>query len=114
MSEEQIQHAGRDAFKKEIKEKIKNAAFKYLRNIQSEHSKIRDIQYNKLETQSYLTSPIFYDEEVELLHALRSRYTNVKANFSYKFTNDMRCPLCLTDRDDQQHILSCSVLKKKT
>ena len=113
MSEEQIQHAGRDAFKKEIKEKIKNAACKYLRNIQSEHSKIRDIQYNKLETQSYLTSPIFYDEEVELLHALRSRYTNVKANFSSKFKNDMRCPLCLADRDDQQHILSCSALKRK-
>ena len=64
-------------------------------------------------TQSYLTSSIFYDEEVELLHALRSRYTNVKANFSSKFKNDMRCPLCLTDREDQQYILSCSLIKRK-
>ena len=60
-----------------------------------------------------MTSPIYINDEVNLLHALRSRSINVKNNFSSKYRNDMSCPLCSTGRDDQQHILDCSVLKKK-
>ena len=60
-----------------------------------------------------MTSPIYINDEVNLLHALRSRSINVKHNFSSKYRNDMSCPLCSTGRDDQQHILDCSVLKNK-
>jgi hypothetical protein len=113
MTEEYVQQQNRDAFKKEIKEKTKMAALKFLKDLQSKHSKIRDICYQKLETQAYMTSPIFNNEEVSLLHALRSRYINVKANFSSKYQRNMLCPLCLTTVDDQPHILECSVLKRK-
>ena len=89
------------------------AALKFLKDLQSKHSKIRDICYQKLETQAYMTSPIFNNEEVSLLHALRSRYINVKANFSSKYQHNMLCPLCLSSVDDQPHILECSVLKRK-
>ena len=81
ISEEHIQQTSKNALKREIKEKIKVAAFRFLRNLQEKHSKVKDIHYKKLETQAYMTSPIFKDEEVNLLHALRSRYINVKANF---------------------------------
>ena len=60
-----------------------------------------------------MTSPIFKNDEVNLLHALRSRSINVKNNFSSLHRNDMSCPLCYTGIDDQQHILDCDVLKKK-
>jgi hypothetical protein len=60
-----------------------------------------------------MTSPIFTNDEVNLLHALRSRSINVKNNFSSKYRNDMSCPLCFYVRDDQQHLLDCLVLKKK-
>ena len=60
-----------------------------------------------------MTTPIFNNEEVNTLHALRSRYVNVKANFSSKYQNNMLCPLCLLNNDDQKHILECSVLKGK-
>ena len=36
-----------------------------------------------------------------------------KKKFSSKYRNDMSCPLCSTGRDDQQHILDCSILKNK-
>ena len=113
MDEEYIQQKCKDSFKKEIKEKTKKAAFKYLKELQSKHSKVVNIQYSKLETQPYMKSPIFNNEEVNLLHALRARYVNVKANFSSKYPTSMLCPLCLIKNDDQPHILECSVLKGK-
>ena len=113
VSEEYVQNISRDAFKKEVKEKIRISAFEYLKKIQTKHSKIRDIHYPKLETQQYMTSEMFSNEEVNLLHALRARYINVKANFSSRFLNNMLCPLCKTERDDQPHILDCPVLKRK-
>ena len=71
--------------KNEIKEKLRNSAFVYLKNIQTKHYTIRDIHYPKLETQQYMTSYMFNNEEVNLLHALRARYINVKANCSSRY-----------------------------
>ena len=48
------------------------SAFKYLVELKESHSKVRSIEYNKLETQRYLTSPIFSNEDV----GLRSRTLN--------------------------------------
>ena len=67
----------------------------------------------KFETQKYLKSPLFKNEEVNLLHALRSRVVAVKNNFSSKYKNNLLCPLCIMSIDDQPHILNCSVLKRK-
>ena len=92
---------------------MKVAAFKFLKNLQEKHSKVKDISYEKLETQQYMTSPIFKDDEVNILHALRAKYINVKANFSSKYQNNMLCPLCLVDLDDQQHVLKCGILSSK-
>ena len=63
-----------------------------------------------MNTQSYLTSPMFSNKEVNLLHALRSR-----CNFSSKYKDNLSCPVCLveSESDDQQHILNCNILKKK-
>ena len=58
-SDQYIQHSSRNSFKDEIKEKTRNAAFLYLKNLQSGHSKIRDIYYPKSETQTHMTSQIF-------------------------------------------------------
>ena len=62
-----------------------------------------------MNTQSYLTSPMFSNKEVNLLHALRSR-----CNFSSKYKDNLSCPVCLvkSESDDQQHILNCNILKK--
>ena len=112
-SDQYIQQSSRNSFKYEIKEKIRNSAFLYLKNLQNGHSKIRDISYPNFETQTYMTSPIFNNEEVNLLHALRSRSVNVKKNFSSKYENDMSCPLCDSTLDDQPHLLCCTVLNNR-
>ena len=59
-----------------------------------------------------MQSPIFSNEEVNLLHALRSRSTECKANFKQKYihTNTL-CTLCGDESEDQQHLLKCKVIK---
>ena len=68
----------------------------------------------QLETQNYMISPIFLNEEVNQLHALRSRTSNCKMNFKNKYRNDnLLCDLCNNENEDQPHLLRCNVLKRK-
>ena len=93
------------------KTKIKSAAFQYLSEIQSTHSKVRGIAYQNLEIQKYMLSPIFTNEEVHMLHALISRSTEVKENFKQKYVHsNLLCSLCQSENEDQKHILQCSVI----
>ena len=96
-----------------VKAKISRAALEYLKAKQQGHSKVRSIKYQKLQTQQYIKSPLFNNNEVNLLHALRSRMVNTKANFPSKYQNNLNCPLCDRSRDDQPHILECQVLQDK-
>ena len=80
LNEEIIAATGTLAHKRNIKDKTKMASFKYLQNKQKEHSKVKDIVYTKLETQRYMTSPLFTNEEVRLLHSIRSRNARVISN----------------------------------
>ena len=106
-----IQNTNSSVYKKEIKSKIREAAFKYLQNIKEKHSKIKHIKYQKLEVQKYMTSPIFSNQEVNTLYALRSRSTECKENFKQKYVNtNLLCPLCKDENESQQHILKCRVL----
>ena len=113
VSEEFIQSCSKSVLKATIKNKIQSAALSYLKDKQRQHSKVRDIVYNKLETQPYMQSPIFTNEEVNTLHALRSRSVNVKTNFKNKFRDDLQCPLCLSSEDNQPHLLECPELVNK-
>ena len=90
------------------------AAFLYLKKRQSSHSKVREIIYNKLETQRYMTSPLFSNAEVSLLFSLRSKYLDCKMNFKNRYNNDdLLCNFCKEEQDDQQHILQCKTLNSK-
>ena len=113
LEEDYISMKSKTAFKEEIKEKIRKAAFIYLKNLQKEHSKIKHIVYPKFQTQGYMTSPIFTNDDVNLLHALRSRSVNVKSYFRNKYLNNLLCPLCLEEDDDQRHLLECVELRKR-
>ena len=65
--EKSIVNTSVDSYKKFIKSRIRAAALKYLNQIKETHSKVKDIVYEHLETQAYLTSPLFSNENVNLL-----------------------------------------------
>ena len=115
MGEEQnddvIQNINTSIYKKQVKSKIRKAAIKYLQSIKEKHSKVKNIEYQKLKVQNYMTSPIFSNLEVNTLHALRSRSTECKENYKQKYAySNLLCALCGDENENQQHILKCRVL----
>ena len=68
-----ITSANVEQFRKLVKNKVKQAAFQYLKEKQQTHTKVQNIHYDDLETQNYLKSPLFTNEETTLLFSLRTR-----------------------------------------
>ena len=77
-NDDMIKNTNTVLYKKHIKAKMRISALKYLTDIQAKHSKVKHIKHPKLETQKYMTSPIFSNEDVNLLYALRSGLLSVK------------------------------------
>ena len=82
-----------------------------LKSLPSKHSKVKDIKYSSLEIQKYMTCPTFSNEEVNMLHGLRSRSTEANYKQKYIHTN-LLCSLCEEEDEDQQHLLKFKVLSK--
>ena len=68
INEESIINSTKQAFKTQIKKKTRIAAFAYLKQKQNMHSKVKNIRYTALETQQYISSPIFSDMYPYYLH----------------------------------------------
>ena len=97
--------------KKELHKIILSKSFQYLQNIYIKQSKLKYLSYNKLETQKYLVSSKFTDENKALLLRLRTRMIDVTDNFKNKYINtDLLCALKCGEYEDQQHLLDCQVL----
>ena len=98
--------------KKYIKDKIYAKAFEDLKYAQSQHSKVKDIEYEQYACQGYLRSKKFSSEESSLLVAMRSKtVSNIKSNIKSFSQNDNLCPLCMKSEDTQMHCLECPKLK---
>ena len=107
LSENELIRMPKNKFKKFLRAKVSEAAFKYLQKLGSGHKKGRNIHYLKLEMQNYMTSHQLNNDEKVLLFKLRTEMTNVKGNFSGMFT-DVICDLC--DENTPQtdyHLLEC-------
>ena len=90
-------------YKKQIRIKIRDAAYKYLNKKQLNHSKIRNIQYDTLQRKS---------QEVNLLHDMRSRSTECTVNFKQKYIHtNTRCTVCGDESENQQHLMKCKSYK---
>ena len=111
LNEKEITNKSKLSHKNHIKQKVRNAALLYLKEKQQKHSKIKNIEYEKLETQKYMISSLFRNNEVNLLFALRSRNIDCKANFKNGF-NNILCQLCYESEDDQLHIMKCKILNQ--
>ena len=111
--DEDIRNTNTKVYKSKIKSCVKSAAFNYLKQKLRTHSKVKHIKYKSFETKKYMTSPIFNDIEVNLLHRLRSRSTECKENFKQKYIHtNIRCSLCDVENEDQRHLLSCRVIQQ--
>ena len=112
LSDQEISSVTKHKFKNIVKSKISDAAFEYLQTMQKEHSKMRNIKYNKFELTSYLNSPLFNNENRILLLALRTRTVRgIRNDFRGMYADNL-CPLGCGDEDTLENVLTCSVLKQ--
>ena len=80
---------------------------------------MKNLNYNKLETQPYLLSNKINPQVAKLLFTFRTRMVDVKENFKNKYVSAqtqadtaLSCPLCLSKEDSQEHLLSCKKLNQ--
>ena len=107
IDEQQIRQMSKNQFKKVVRNLVEKAAFRYLQEQKSRHTKVKNIEYNELKLQPYLES-----EEAAVLMNIRGQCINgVKMCFKTTFENDKYCKLgCQTD-DNIEHIFVCEKLK---
>lgn len=97
--------------KKMIREKVEIAAFNYLSELKSTHSKARNLQYSRLRLQSYLKSDPsdLSIQEKQFAFAARTRMLDVRGNFKIGQV-DAKCRRCLNSEETQEHLLHCPTL----
>ena len=93
LSEENIKTMKKNKFKEHLKKKINQAAFNDLLKRKDSHSKVDHINFKNFEAQAYIKSYKFKTVDKQLLFKLRTRMTNVKANFKTMHEN-IHCDLC--------------------
>ena len=93
-----------------MKTAAKEEAFKYLRDIQSGHSKTRNLEYSGLQLQPYLSSMRSTSiKQKALTFKLRARMLEVADNFKTG-KNDLLCKCCKKQIETQKHLLFCEKL----
>ena len=106
---ENLKEISKNTFKKKLKEKISALALKDLNKIKESHSKVKDLQYKKLEIQNYMKQRSFKTQEIHLLFKLRTRMLQVKNNFKNQHEN-IQCDLCNEAEETQEHLLDCQTI----
>ena len=82
--------------------------------IYSSCNKIKHIEYTSLKPQSYIISHMFSNHETKMLGALRSRTVpKIKDNFHNYYKQNLKCDLCNTEIDSQEHCLVCPEIISK-
>ena len=93
-NEEKIKSFSKQKFMNIIKEINKQKTFQYLINKKETHSKVKELKYNELKIQDYLSSNrwISSKEEAQFIFKLRCNQVTVKANLKWKYEN-VQCNL---------------------
>ena len=112
-SDEKIANMSDFEFKKHVKKQVRQHAFNELKEIQTEHLKVKHINFDRLKLpQEYLCDKRFTNRLSSLLFNLRCQSVNgVKGNFSNLFNGNTQCQFkCFNKEDTQEHMLECHEL----
>ena len=110
---EEVVMTGKEDLKDAITKKIGELAFGFLISKAKQHSKVNEKSYKDCEGCVHYYDPRFTPDIANLLFRFRTRTYLVKNNFRNHYkNNDILCPLCHQENDDQEHLLSCVKIKE--
>ena len=96
------------SFKKMVKQKTIEAAFKYLmeqKNKPGKHTKIKNIQYKELCIQDYLLEGNMSTEISKLIYKMRGKTFDIKKHKKWKYDN--LCIGCSINIETEKELLAC-------
>ena len=110
-----IQKMSKGEWKTIVKRSIIQKALQNLIEIKQTHSKVMQLNYEKLEMQSYfLPNKLECSrEEIQMIFKLRRNMTNVKMNMK-KLSKTHECSMCLKENETQEHIYTCDKIWEKS
>ena len=106
----EISKMKKSIFRKIVNSQIRELAKEHLVNLKMKHSKLENIS-DCYRMEKYLTSSCISTDEKQTLFKFRTRMIEVKSNFKYQFSQDLKCYFCLNE-DTQSHVLSCREITK--
>ena len=110
---EEIGKMSKFSFKKILKEKIQNAAFKYLNSEKLKQTKILDINYSELKMQDYLADGDRNTNISKLIFKARGKILDIKLHKKWKF-DDKLCSGCQINEESGEEILLCDSFGKNS
>ena len=115
IDEDKIKSYTKEEYKKVIKKKVKDAAFKeYIKEKETHKKKLEHVKYERLELQPYLTNKQLTRREINLMHKLRSKCYQARLNFRKLNKKNLKCVLNCDQLDTQSHIFEeCKPLRDK-
>ena len=106
--EENIQTTKKEAFKKIVNTKIREASHSSL--LQDKKGKLENLS-SHYEMKEYLSTDKLTLQQKQLLFNLRYRMVLVKCNYKRKYEENLFCTLCDTQAEEsQEHLLVCPAL----
>ena len=106
---EQIEQMSKASLKKVLKEKTRQAAYKYLIDQKSKQSKISDIKYSELKMQLYLAEGERDIRLTKLIFKARGRTLDIKMDKKWKY-DDTSCSGCKINEETGEEIMRCKDL----
>ena len=112
---QEIKEMKKSKLKKLLDKAVEEKAFEELQQKKGKHTKVMNLSYSKLKMQKYLKANNSNNtvEEAQVIFKLRSRMTDVKANFKNKY-EEFECDICKDEEETQKHILECEDILKNT
>ena len=111
MDDEKIKSITKEQYKKQVKQWVRKAAFKFFIKEKEGHKKVQNIVYEDFAIQPYLKSKLFNAEERNLLFALRSNCHPAKNNFRKMNQNNLLCSWGCQKIENQAHVFKeCPIL----
>ena len=106
---EEISRMSQYQFKNMVKEKTKEAGFKYLIEEKNRQSKICDMQYKCLEVQEYLMEGNKNTEISQTIFKLRGKTLEIKTQKKWRYEDDL-CVGCGDRSETIEELLTCAGL----
>ena len=104
LSFEDIGKESKESFSKLVKERVRSLAFSEFMEEKNQLSKLKDLSYNELKMQNYLSAKNVNTDTAKNIFKYRTRMTFLKGNFRTQFVNNLQCYECEIAEDSQQHL----------